>query len=317
MLPAMARERLRDILSGRNWLTRMMGKTVGGSASAMQGYLRMIETGRGLDRLGDVPPLREWLPYYRCHRRLTRELEGAVEGGDGRRFESLADGCRAMSRLPREEIAQVVRTAMADEEAVAAAREMMKRLQRQEAEIDAELQGREGLPCYPAAVYRQPAVAFFARVWLPCLLLHRDYPTRLYRRARLGDINALVDLIRLDKSVLGDLRIMEQVHRAGHSSRRALARKLARAMGEWPKALSRKRLKYRLGSLIKAGSDTTGDVLTNPALQRVFDGLTQVMTRGKDRIDTDLPQDPETFARRMRAEKGLWGAVIHPDKSRS
>ncbi|MEX2389815.1 MAG: hypothetical protein WD534_18200 [Phycisphaeraceae bacterium] len=51
-----------------------------------------------------------------------------------------------------------------------------------------------------------PEVQFFVLALLPALLEYGESPTRLYAKARRGDRVALDKLLRLDKTVLGDVR---------------------------------------------------------------------------------------------------------------
>lgn len=305
--------RLNEVFAGRKPLTSLTGKSIAGSADEMYGFLKMIESGTGLDRLGRLPPLSTWLGFYRNHRQFLREIESAVTGGDIPLLEVVRDEAREMSRMPEAERVQLVQEMREDVEALDIINGVIGAAREFDAEMDAELLGEDQSDEEVKRMLKAPAGQFFLRVWMPCLILYREYPTRLYRRARLGDLGALVDIIRLDKSVVADPKIAEQIYRYGHSSKRTAAQRIGRAMHEWPKALSRKRLKYRLASLMKALMAPV-DPLGNPALQRIYDGVADATSHGKRQIDTDLPADPETFARRMRGDKGNWSAIVHPDK---
>lgn len=58
-----------------------------------------------------------------------------------------------------------------------------------------------------------PAFVFVLRVAMPCLLLYKEYPGRLFAKARRGNVRALEQLPTLDKSALFEPRIQEYAHR--------------------------------------------------------------------------------------------------------
>jgi hypothetical protein len=153
---------------------------------------------------------------------------------------------------------------------------------------------------------------FFIRVWFPCLIHYQQYPSQLLKHARKGNINALIDLIRLDKGIVRDPKIAEIIFHYGNSGKRGIAKKIARAMQQWPKALNPTSLKYRLGLLVKASSNALQTPVKNPDLLRMFNEVEAIKTGGESIVDLDFPDDPESFSRSVRMKDGSWDQVLPP-----
>ncbi len=105
-----------------------------------------------------------------------------------------------------------------------------------------------------------PEVEFLLRVVLPCAVLYQQCPAKLFHRARAGrkgdDLEDLVDLLRLDKSVLGDKLILQRWHDVMHGPNKGrqsvLLRRCAERQGDHRRG--RRARNWRRGSSHNWGS---------------------------------------------------------------
>lgn len=131
-----------------------------------------------------------------------------------------------------------------------------------------------------------PAGQFFARVWWPCWILYREYPPRLMRAARLGDLDALDRLLRLDKYAVGDpgvARVMADVMSAGPMSER---KRITSALSGRPKVkFTDANIRAGLAALISQLAFLFHTTVTAPEIQSLFDAI--------ERVRTGNPADPK------------------------
>lgn len=148
-----------------------------------------------------------------------------------------------------------------------------------------------------------PELIFLATVWLPCLVLYRTHPGQLLHRARSGDTDALDDLLRLDKSVLGDTKIADHWHQAMRGKSRGMANRLLRAVTGSPRnKLTGKRLREAMAGFMKQTALGFGTTLTEPEIRGLFDAVSKVKHQ---RIDTQLPTSPEALSKAIQRH-GEW-----------
>jgi hypothetical protein len=146
---------------------------------------------------------------------------------------------------------------------------------------------------------------FYLRVWVPCWFLYKDFPTRMLRRARLGDISAMEKLLRLDTRVLDDRKIREYFHQAKEKGKRWTVGRLTDALRKGPKGtITVKRVKYSIAGAISSISILLGHKLTEPEIRKLFHAVAHDMRKGN--IDTDLPRSSEAFAKAIQREHGFW-----------
>ena len=157
--------------------------------------------------------------------------------------------------------------------------------------------------------------SFYTLVVAPCWLLYRTHPTRLYRKARLGDIEALEKLLRLDPLMLHDPAIGNRIQALRFANKTAAYENLLEAPLKRPKTrITRKKIKYSMAGLISALATIIKQPLTEPEIRALFDAVAQD-TNGSP-IDTDLPDSPEAFARAISRDRSLWIQTIMPDKKK-
>ena len=159
---------------------------------------------------------------------------------------------------------------------------------------------------------RELESSFFCLVSTPCWLLYRISPTRLYRKARLGDLEALEKLLRLDPLMLHDPAIGKQIQAFRFKNKNNSYQTLLEAPLKRPKAkITRKKIKYTTAGLISAIATTIKFPLTEPDIRALFDAVAKD-AEGK-LIDSDLADSPESFYTAIWRERGFWLQMLNPD----
>lgn len=120
------------------------------------------------------------------------------------------------------------------------------------------------------AFLQLPECYFLARVELPCQVLYREPPGLLMRRARLGDLDALDKLIRLDKTVLCDPVIAE--HWAGLMEQKPTQRqRWLTAIAGHPKKVDEKFIRTSLAALLLQESIRQGCRMSSTEIREFFE----------------------------------------------
>ncbi|MBU5638853.1 hypothetical protein KOM00_19185 [Geomonas sp. Red69] len=155
--------------------------------------------------------------------------------------------------------------------------------------------------------------SFFILVLAPCWLLYREHPTRLYRKARLGHLDALEKLLRLDPLLLHDHSIGRQIQSFRLNNKTSAYQTLIEATLKRPKArITRKKMKYATAGLISALSNLMKKPLSEPEIRALFDAVAQDADNSP--IDTDLAESPEAFAKAINRDRSFWLQTLLPDK---
>ena len=138
------------------------------------------------------------------------------------------------------------------------------------------------------------------------MFLFRKHPTKLYRRARLGNLVALDNLLRIDKAVLCDPQISKHLYFASAAKNRSKFEKLAKAVeGNLSERLNGKKTKLILAGFLSVFSEKLGYKLSATDIRALFDAV--VADRGSgESIDTDLPKSLEAFSRAVNRERKFW-----------
>ena len=154
-------------------------------------------------------------------------------------------------------------------------------------------------------------LGFFFLVFAPCLLLYQTTPAQLFNNAQLGDVDAIIKLLRIDPLLLHEhsigCRIQEiRLKPSINDYERILdaARK--------PLNITRKKIKASFAALTSSQSKAINQPLTEPQLRDLCDKVAQ--DADGNSIDTDLPESPEAFAKAIQRNKPQWDHLLHPDK---
>ena len=161
--------------------------------------------------------------------------------------------------------------------------------------------------------FNDPEMIFFFRVFVPCQLLYGDLPSRLLRSARLGNIDALEKLIRIDKSIIHEPKISAFLHKEGSKINKSKYNHLVDCLKKGPKSkITLKTVKMNFAGFISVISTAFGDKfrLKEPDIRALFDAVAK--DYGKGDIDIDLPDSPETFGKAIQRERKFWSFIPQP-----
>lgn len=253
------------------------------------------------------PPVADWLLLYRSHRVLQASVIPAM-GFSPDLTNADLDELRAIHRVPREQLHQEAAQLTQEEQEDfirlfvgvpfppddATLRAML-------ADQEARAQSTTDTGGPFEDFWTSAAGQFYFRVWLPCWLLYRELPPRLLRRARLGDLDALDKLLRLDKSVVHDPKIAERVHQLTHTGTKRDRDRILEALKGKPKGRrDAKSLRYGLAGMISQMAAVFQTRVAAPEIAQLFDAIERVRTGNQ--TDTKIATG-ETFAKGIQRNR--------------
>lgn len=231
------------------------------------------------------PPIDAWAKLYRRHRAMQDGIGRGLGFSADDSASALLGELRAGSKLPPEEIeAEIAK--FSPKEQVDLIRpyigipfppdDATLRAMLEEFDADAEPADAEDDTLLDA-LFASPAGQFFFRVWWPCWILYREFPPRLLREARLGDLDALDKLLRLDKLIISEPRIARVIHRVMTTGTASEQRRITQALSCRPKVqLTDKAIRAGLGALISQLATLFHTKVTAPEIQGLFDAIERV-----------------------------------------
>jgi hypothetical protein len=219
-----------------------------------------INSGKYARGLGRPPTAREMLRLYKDHNRLSREMctlftrVSAPGGSIPEDWKKIQGDLRRWAREPvekRRQDVEEIKNLLAKDKGMAKeiATELHDMHKEQMEEMQAEIAGKDPDVDFTELI-KMPEWQFFVRVWAPCLLLYGEYATVLLRKARRGDLNSLLQLVRIDKSVLGDALIADQLAQAHAQGLRGFLGKIAPAIKGTGKRIKPRDAMLRVAALI-------------------------------------------------------------------
>lgn len=323
-----ANRRFTEWAKGKHPILALVAAQLATNASVATDMLRILAHGtKDLERLRPLPPAARWLSFYRDHDAVARGLVEAFYPSTDPEISAydfvyvLAYFGRAVGRFTDEDRAQF-KIYLTTEEGMELAKNLADMINTFLRVGWYEVLTPDAKPTAECEASLEKAkdaglLQFLLCVWIPSLVLANDYPSRLMRRARAGDMDALEHLLRLDKTVLQEPRIAEQLQDAWMTPRRARFRRLAAAIAGKPKQLNSKAVKMRLAAL--ASRFFQLEVAINSTeLRDLFDIAMTMETGGRQKVDTDLPESPEAIGKGVQRMRKLWSRIIpsHPDTKR-
>lgn len=300
------------------YLVAMLSQIMAGFADDLHEILAFTKSQKYFPGLPEPSP-REWLKLYRRHRHLDKQLSGLRHfGGFAEFFVKLHEAFQDDLKSRRIGKAQPAIPLDAEQQAMvdAALREGLRLCHADfESEIKNEPLTEKFKETAKTYLVNQEFL-FLLKVTLPCLVCYRTSPARLFRQARLGNQEALEQLIRLDILVLSDPRIILQAYRLLHSNKCKYESVIARAVLNAPKPkFTPRKVKYLLAAAISLFSEAFGYRLNAPEIQELFNAIAQDKSGGEVGFDPDLPELPDTFAREVREERDNLKSILYPDKT--
>jgi hypothetical protein len=163
------------------------------------------------------------------------------------------------------------------------------------------------------AIMLTPEMIYYLRVWIPCYLMYGKYPIHLLRKARQADNKALEDLLRLDKSVIGDSRIKEILHQAAVAQQRGTMDIISKAISKTPKVtIKARKVKHILAGLLSLISIALGQKLKIAEIVGLYDAAARDM--GKGNGDPDFIDKPWTIEKAIERGRSFWQIIPQADK---
>jgi hypothetical protein len=303
----------------------MVAEQLAVSAEPVFRFLKLIKSGDRVEAFSSLPKAKEWVRLYRNHRQMQRCLVECLGrfGKNGRFFAELADAILLKGKTMRKVLESLKKRfeKMRPYEQRRFMSEAQKEVNRlynlHLADIESDIKGKvdEEFNRKIKEALNDAEISFYLRVWIPCWFLYRDYPPRLLRRARLGDVKTMEKLLRLDASVLNDSRIGENLYQARWKGKGATYEKLIEGTLKGPKAkITLKKVKYTIAGLISAITEVMGERLSEGKISALFHAV--ACDLGREDGDADIPDRDHiyAFAKAIQRERAFWMPTLRPDK---
>ena len=297
------------------------------AAVGVEALVKWLKSIKVEEQLGnDKPPLplKEWLSLYRNHKHLEKRLIEIFRGFGGIAeygadlVELLLEGGRQIRKIGVEGFKKELEKLSPEEkkeilEVVQKGLEEFYKLHLDDIQSDIEGKVDDDLNKRLKRAFKKPEMIFFLKVWGPCFFLYNEYPVRLLRRARLGDMDAIEKILRVDFSVIGDPKICELFYRASWKESKIDFNTMAKALQRGPKGKgTRNQGKYNIAAFISSAWSTLGTRITEPVIRGLYDAVAHDVK--KEDIDTTLPDAPESFSRQILRYRSSWVSFLQPDK---
>ncbi|NLE25333.1 MAG: hypothetical protein GX625_08325 [Clostridiaceae bacterium] len=267
-----------------------------------------------------LPPHKEWLGFYRKHRKVRQGVMSAFKSLDEETagWVTFFETFLSEFKVPNIQKSIDLFKNMSTEEQYEVfnnVKELYQGIQEyivadvmnEDLKLDAEEKKRR------KKNFTTPEVLFFLKVWAPCAVLYGEYPPKLLWKARHGDDNAFEKLLRLDKNVIHDPKLSELFHQASVDKKRERFDRITKAMRAKPQMKTEgRRIKFYLAGLISNMSIGLKQKLTTVDIHELFDAIAK--GKGIDHVDPDLIVTPETFEKAVQRARKLWNVIPLPDK---
>ncbi|MDH5524734.1 MAG: hypothetical protein OEY01_12175 [Desulfobulbaceae bacterium] len=198
------------------------------SATFAQELVEMLSYVRNQEHIEEfeLPDPKQWLPLYHNHRDIRKKITFAFKQFDGyaQMIGVMFEFFINIINQPKDPSKTTNPPPTFEElppETQQAAREVLSKFY--EAHIQELLSEFNNTPMDDKTkkIVKEnliiPEFLFYFRIIMPCMLLYGTHPTQLLRKARLGDLESIDILLRLDKSLIGDPKILSIFYRASLS----------------------------------------------------------------------------------------------------
>jgi len=302
---------------GYPWLARHLAKRHAFYSNDINDFLYSLASGRDRKLWDSFAKTdgKTWLRYYRDYRKWEDELSEVVCPSDeNRSFASYLRDMRKLFLRCNKEDTIAAFNAMGEKER----KELISHLSEisdirdwLENDLKNDLAGKRDVEEFDQEkLFASPAVFFFLTVWAPCILLYHDQPGLLLRRARNGDLNALCNLLTIDKRVQFDpgiARLLCDLIRDDPGRYKARIVKALGAKHKWK--FNRKKIKEFFSALTLKIFEPVCD-LNSMDMRRLFDDLAKLQSGYNSSIDNDLQESPEAFSKAVQRKKKDLGKLI-------
>lgn len=305
------------LLRGKGKPSAFVGLAVeiASSADALARLLPWLIGREKLTRpLPPVPTLDEWLPLYRCHRAIPYALGPAFEIPGGFQALEVIDATHALVNCKPDELVEEIAILTDDEKRKLLLPFVGVPFPPADADLTRILEHHESGALIASDEDFDEALStgpgqFFCRVWLPCWVLYRQYPTVLLRNARHGDLKSLENLIRLDKSIAHEPRVAEHIHQIQYNGTKRDRDLTSKALSSPPKdRITKQTMRYGLAGLISQAAMLFHCHVNQTEIRKLFDAIERV--RSGKLADPHIPAG-EAFTRAIHRNRTWPSAPSH------
>lgn len=307
---------------GKPFLIALLAPQLAASARDIHLAFRHIRERRIINYQYPMPPLPTWFAIYRSHRKPIQFIRTLFSNFSNLSTEEIELGetiCEAARLLSRDKL-KLSEFTPSTEDIKQILPLLQSTLSASFQDIEEDFSDPPIDPSVKDAALQllkdmEVESSFFIFVLVPCWLLYREHPTRLYRKARLSSLDALEKLLRLDPLLLHDHSIGKQIQSFRLKNKTSAYQTLIEAPLKRPKArITRKKMKYTIAGLISAISNLMKKPLSEPEIRALFDAIAQDADNSP--IDTDLADSPEAFAKAINRDRSFWLKTLLPDKKK-
>lgn len=305
----------------RPFLIALLGPLSAASAQDISQGFKELKSRRLNGIQLPIPPLIDWFRLYRSHREIdnfTKEMF-SVFLSSGAEYVEFADSIMGELRLYRRgKIEQ--RQFPPSPEKIAAIKEYLgKILADFSQDLANDFSDAAPDPAEHAAFKRfnegkELVASFFMLVHVPCWILYQTSPTRLYRQAKAGNVDAIEKLLRLDPLMLHDPIIGRRLLKIRYDGNLVTYRSLLEAPLKSPGKFSKKSIAAGMAGFLSALSLQLDKPLTEPEIKRLYDAVAKDRSKDLHAIDDSIPETPETFAKAIYRKRQPWLDAMKPDK---
>jgi len=286
--------------------------------------LHALKSGEPFEGFTEMPHIDYWISLYKNHKKITEYLKNTfIDFGELSEIGIFLSDLFRMNRIQRRILGskkynnklrkELESLSQEDWDEIQEFWKMVYRISLNDIKSDMDGEYNEELSERIGKAFKDPEMIFYLRVWVPCWILYGKFPPTLLRSARLGNVDVLEKLIRLDGSVIHDKKIAEFLHQAQAKKNKSTYNLLVKAQLKGPKTkITLQKIKMNFAGFISAASSALGHRLSEPEIRSLFDAVSQ--DTGKGDIDTDIPDSPEAFAKAIQRERQFWSIIPQPDK---
>lgn len=308
-------------LEGRSFLIALLAPLATASLNDFSHAFSQLKARRLGDHQYPLPHLPAWFRLYRSHRKTETFIKGMFSEflASGSEYVELAENIMVDLRHRKRGKVDPRQPLPSSEEISAANEYIQKILADFSQDLDRDFSAETLDPAEREAFKRfnkgkELVASFFMLVQVPCWLLFQTSPTELYRQARLGNLDALDKLLRLDPLMLHDPMIGKQLLKVRYEGKSSTYRSLLESPLKSPGKFSQKSLKAGMAGFLSALAAALGQPLTEPEIKRLFDAVAKDRTKDPHAIDESIPDTPESFAKAIRRKRQPWVNAMNPDK---
>lgn len=306
---------------GKPFAVAMLAQQATALATIVTPYVELIRQGLMSRTINEQGITRNWLALYREPDRF-RETVSKMLTSDDSQTQALIMGklLAAKNAMPKGEAASLLATA--PEEAVPIIEQVTHWTLRlaymaMSELVSATMDGEDddvAVDVDMDGLMTKSEIQFFIIVMLPALLEFGESATRIFARARRGNLQSLDQLIRLDKTVMGHERIKEHVGRYGMEKLADDTEIVMKAYMGWPETCqSELAVKSRLSAYVIEWSRAFGCNLGPLDMRKVFDAFEKDKTGNANARDEDLPESSDAWRRDVWNAKPFFENILRRD----